>query len=106
MILAKGSCGVVLKMGPNGAYLASQEGLSDSVPAFPARAIDITAAGGAFNGGFATGLMLGRSPLESAYFASAFAAISVTRQGAQASRPATMEVDRFLDESYKIQMKR
>jgi ribokinase len=104
-ILAKGSCGVVLKMGSHGAYLASQEGSGDFIPAFSVKAIDTTAAGDAFNGGFATGLMLGKSPLESAYFASAVAAISVTRQGAQPSLPTASEVDCFLKEDYSIRVK-
>lgn len=105
LIRAKGSCGVVLKMGSRGAYLAPQEGFGESIPAFPVRAIDTTAAGDAFNGGFATGLMLGKSPLESAYFASAVAAISVTRRGAQPSLPTALEVDCFLQDNCGIRAK-
>jgi ribokinase len=97
LILSKGSRGVVLKMGAQGAYFASQECLGESLPAFHVRAIDTTAAGDAFNGGFATGLMLGRSPIESAYFAAAVAAISVTRIGAQPSMPNLAEVEEFME---------
>jgi ribokinase len=99
LILAEGNRGVVLKMGEHGAYLASQEGIAESIPAFKVKAIDTTAAGDAFNGGFATGLMKGKPPLESARFASAVAAISVTRSGAQPSMPTSLELDRFLEES-------
>lgn len=95
-LLAKGNRGVVLKMGPHGAYIASQEGVSVQVAAVPVKAIDTTAAGDAFNGGFATGLMLGKSPLESARFASTVAAISVTRYGAQPSMPTMAEVEEFM----------
>ena len=102
LILAKGSRGVVLKMGEHGAYLASQEGIAELIPAFHVKAIDTTAAGDAFNGGFATGLMRGMPPLESARFASAVAAISVTRSGAQPSMPTALELDRFLEESYSF----
>jgi ribokinase len=100
LILAEGSRGVVLKMGEHGVYLASQEGIAELIPAFQVKAIDTTAAGDAFNGGFATGLMRGKPPLDSARFASAVAAISVTRSGAQPSMPTALELDRFLEESY------
>lgn len=96
-ILGKGGRGVVLKMGEHGVYLASTAGLAESIPAFHVKAIDTTAAGDAFNGGFATGLMLGKSPRDSALFASAVAAISVTRPGAQPSMPAMYEVEEFLE---------
>jgi ribokinase len=94
--LSKGCRGVVLKMGAHGTYLASQGGEGSFVPAFPVDAIDTTAAGDAFNAGFATGLMLGRSPLGSAVFATAVAAISVTRAGAQPSMPSMVEVEEFI----------
>lgn len=97
LLLSKGCDGVVLKMGQNGAFLATQETPGEAIPAFPVKALDTTAAGDAFNGGFATGLMLGKSPVESAYFASAIAAISVTRTGAQPSMPTANEVDTFLE---------
>lgn len=106
MILAKGCRGVVLKMGEQGAYLGSQEGLGEPIPAFQVRAIDTTAAGDAFNGGFATGLMLGKQPLESARFASAVAAITVTRPGAQPSMPTSLEVDRFLRDNLSLEVEK
>jgi len=96
VFLSNGCRGVVLKMGAYGTYLGSQYGLGSLVPAFSVNAIDTTAAGDAFNAGFATALMLGRSPLDSAVFASAVAAISVTRTGAQPSMPSMAEVEEFL----------
>jgi len=96
MLLDKGNHGVVLKMGADGVYLASQNGFAESVAAFPVNAVDSTGAGDAFNGGFATGLMLGKTPLESARFAAAVAGISVTRTGAQPSMPSMAEVEEFL----------
>jgi ribokinase len=95
-LLGKGSRGVVLKMGENGVFVASQDTSGTLIPAFKLRAIDTTAAGDAFNGGFATGLMLGKSPAESARFASAVAGISVTRHGAQPSMPSMTEVEQLL----------
>ena len=93
---SRGCRGVVLKMGSKGTYLSSPEVAGILVPAYSVDAIDTTAAGDAFNGGFATGLMLGKSPAESAAFASAVAAISVTRIGAQPSMPNMSEVEEFI----------
>jgi ribokinase len=96
ILLSNGCRGVVLKMGAQGTYLASQSGIGSLVPAFSVDAIDTTAAGDAFNAGFATALMLGESPLDSAVFAAAVAAISVTRKGAQPSMPTMVEVTDFM----------
>jgi ribokinase len=96
VFLSKGCRGVALKMGSHGTYLASQGGTGSVVPAFSVNAIDTTAAGDAFNAGFATALMLGKSPSDSAVFAAAVAAISVTRMGAQPSMPSMTEVEAFM----------
>lgn len=95
-LFVSGCRGVVLKLGSRGAYLANAEGKTEQVPAFAVHAIDSTAAGDAFNGAFAVGLMLGKSPGESAVFAAAVAAISVTRRGAQPSMPTMDEVETFM----------
>ena len=97
-LLACGPKNVLLKMGSHGALVAQQGGLRKIVPAFPVNPVDTTAAGDAFNGGFAVGLMKGMSAIESASFASAVAAISVTRPGAQPSMPALKEVEQFIAE--------
>jgi ribokinase len=89
---SKGIRGVVLKLGARGAYLASPDGVTASIQPFPVRAVDTTAAGDCFNGAFAVGLLMGKDPAESARFAAAAAAISVTRVGAQSSMPALEEV--------------
>jgi len=86
-------CGLVLKRGSRGAYLATRDGLREDVNAFPVAAVDTTGAGDAFNGAFAVALMLGRSPLESVRFAVAASAVSVTRVGAQPSMPSLEEVN-------------
>ena len=96
VLLSRGCRGVVLKMGANGTYLSSSKTAGTLVSAYSVNAIDTTAAGDAFNGGFATALMLGRSPADSAAFASAVAAISVTRNGAQPSMPSMPEVEEFI----------
>jgi len=88
--------GVVLKMGSRGAYIATKDGTRQHVNAFRVSAVDSTAAGDAFNGAFAVGLMLGKSPVGAAQLAVASAAVSVTRAGAQASMPTMDEVNQLL----------
>lgn len=99
-LLDKGCGGVILKRGAHGAYLASQHEPAEHIPSFAVNAIDTTAAGDAFNGGFAVGLMKGLSPRDSACLASAVAAISVTRAGAQTSMPSMHEVKEFLNDQF------
>ena len=92
-LLDKGLHGVVLKLGPRGAYLARTGSTGQSISPFDVVAVDTTAAGDCFNGAFAAGLLLGNDPVESAHFAAAAAAISVTRAGAQPSMPNRKEVE-------------
>ena len=96
-LFARGIQGVVLKQGSRGVYLGARDGMNASIPAFPVMAIDTTGAGDAFNGAFATGLMLGKTPTESALFGAAAAAISVTRQGAQPSMASREETEALLE---------
>lgn len=95
-LFAKGLKGVALKRGAEGAFVAVAGGRAEWVPAFPVQAVDTVAAGDCFNGAFAVALMEGRDPWAAARFASAAAAISVTRRGAQASMPNRADVDAFL----------
>ena len=95
-LLEKGLKGVVLKRGGEGSYVAVAGGKAEWVPAFKVDAIDTVGAGDCFNGAFAVGLLEGLDPWAAARFASASAAISVTRRGAQASMPSRADVDKFL----------
>jgi ribokinase len=89
---------VVLKQGSAGALVASADGSRDQIKIFPVNALDTTAAGDAFNGALSVALMRGESPAESARFAAAAAAISVTRYGAQSSLPDQEEVMIFIED--------
>jgi ribokinase len=95
-LLARGLKAVVLKRGREGCYIATADGNADRVPAFAVDAVDTVGAGDCFNGAFAVALLEGLDPLGAARFASAAAAISVTRRGAQASMPSRSEVELFL----------
>lgn len=95
-LLARGVCGVVLKRGSEGAYVAESNGKGTWVRPFHVKAVDTVAAGDCFNGAFAVALLESLEPSEAARFASAAAALSVTRHGAQASMPTRSEVNAFL----------
>lgn len=94
--LMAGAQGVVLKMGARGALIAYQKGERAHLQPFPVQVVDTTAAGDAFNGAFATGLMLGMAPAEAGRFAGAAAALSVTRRGAQPSMPNREDVEALM----------
>jgi ribokinase len=98
-LLQQGSRNVILKLGNRGCYLALSDGTRKLLRAFSVEAVDTTAAGDAFNGAFAVALMNGQNPVDSAEWASAVAAIAVTRHGAQASMPTAGEVDRFMEQN-------
>jgi ribokinase len=95
-LLGKGIRGVVLKRGGRGAYLKSGSEAGALVAPFTVKAVDTTAAGDAFNGAFAASLMTGKGAAESARFAAAAAAVSVTRAGAQGSMASMEEVQAML----------
>jgi ribokinase len=95
-LIGRGIPGVVLKLGSRGAFIAAGDSLEERLNPFPVRAVDTTAAGDAFNGAFAVGLLLGKDPATSARFATAAAALSVTRAGAQPSMPTMADVDQLL----------
>src|SRR3954463_9631846 len=97
-LLSRGVKNVVLKLGSRGCVIAQESVPKQRVAAFRVNAVDTTAAGDAFNAGFAVALLNGYSALESGVFASAVAALSVTRPGAQPSMPRGDEVEKFLHE--------
>jgi ribokinase len=100
-LLQRGPAGVLLKMGSRGAYLATKR-MEEQLDAIEVNAVDTTAAGDAFNGAFAVGLLLGKTSLESARFAIAAAALSVTRAGAQPSMPVLKEVEELLGSGTRV----
>ena len=91
-----GARNVLLKLGAHGVAVVTSAGEHHYLAAFKVAAVDTTAAGDAFNGGFAAALCR-KLPLEECVrYASAVAALSVTRAGAQASMPTYNAVSEFL----------
>lgn len=98
--LAKGILGLgvqsaVITMGARGALAAGSWGRV-FVPARQVKPVDTTGAGDSFNAALAVALAEGSSLHEAVKFASAAAALSVTRAGAQPSLPTRAEVEAFL----------
>lgn len=89
---ARGVEVVIITLGEKGAYLHSDK-ISESIPAPAVQPIDTTAAGDTFNGALAVALSEGRDLQEAVRFANRCAAISVTREGAQAAIPYRKELE-------------
>jgi ribokinase len=89
---------VLIKLGKQGAFCLSQDE-TFHIPAFAVQPLDTVAAGDAFNGGLAAGLAIGMPLRSAARQASAVAALSVTKAGAQPSLPTRAELDAFLAQS-------
>lgn len=98
-LLRSGPGSVIITLGSQGALIAQAAPGAPAytrATAFSVKAVDTTAAGDGFVGGLAVALGEGRSLPAAAHFASAAAAISVTRIGAQPSLPTRAEVEEFL----------
>ena len=94
-LVQKVNGGVILTLGAQGSYVALAK-LRKVVPAFKVEAIDTTAAGDVYCGSLATALVEGKNIQDAVRFASAAAAIAVTRLGAQPSAPTREEIEAFL----------
>ena len=87
---------VLITLGVEGVCVAGPDE-SFHVPAFPVKAIDTVAAGDTFCGALAVACGEGRKLPDAVRFASAAAAISVTRVGAQNAAPTRNEIEAFLN---------
>jgi ribokinase len=94
-LVALGVEKVIITLGSKGAFVLTKEG-KVQVQAFKVEAIDTTAAGDTFCGSLAVALVEGKPMEDALRFASAAAAISVTRMGAQPSVPFRFEIEEFL----------
>lgn len=100
MDMAQYLCGegvqtVILTLGKKGSVVAGK-GLAESIPSYKVKAVDTTGAGDTFCGAFVARWMEGSDVLASVRFATAAAALSVTRAGAQPSIPSKEEVLEFV----------
>lgn len=99
LLLDRGVREVLLTLGEHGCYYADNAGHEIRLNAYKVKAVDTTAAGDTFIGAFAAARMDGMGVPESLRFASAAAAVSVTRRGAQSSIPSKAETMSFMNEA-------
>ncbi|MBZ9780859.1 ribokinase [Pseudomonas sp. REP124] len=93
-LIEMGAGKVIITLGAQGALFADGQRFEHS-PAPTVKAVDTTAAGDTFVGGFAAALASGKSEAEAIRFGQVAAALSVTRAGAQPSIPTLSEVQAF-----------
>lgn len=93
---AQGARAVVITLGDKGALYHDAE-TTLHLPALSlGPVVETTGAGDAFNGGFAAALARGLPATDAVRFATATAALSVTRPGTAASMPARAEIEAVL----------
>ncbi|MFE3837677.1 ribokinase [Pseudogemmobacter sonorensis] len=96
-LIARGAGAAVVTLGAQGALYRDGTRMIHQ-PAFDAgRVVETTGAGDAFNGAFALALAEGQDPAQALRFATATAAIAVTRAGAAAAMPARGETLALLE---------
>jgi 2-dehydro-3-deoxygluconokinase len=94
-LLARGPRVVALKLGREGAYVATAEERR-LVPGRAVAAVDATGAGDCFGGAFVARLVSGDDPFEAARYANAAAALSTLGYGAVAPIPQREAVEKLL----------
>lgn len=94
-LLAHGAQVVALKLGKDGAYVATPNERR-VVAGRPVAAVDATGAGDCFGGAFVARLAAGDGPFDAAHYANAAAALSTLGYGAVAPIPYREDVERFM----------
>ncbi len=100
-LVARGAGAAIVTLGSRGAVVARANGTGASepdglVPSFAVIPVSTVAAGDCFNAGLAVALGEGKELMEAARFASACAALCVTKPGSAASAPSRDEVEELL----------
>ncbi|CAI8798530.1 Ribokinase [Pseudomonas fluorescens] len=93
-LIALGAGKVIITLGAQGSLFADGQRF-EHFPAPAVKAVDTTAAGDTFVGGFAAALAAGNDEAQAIRFGQVAAALSVTRAGAQPSIPALSDVQAF-----------
>jgi len=94
-LVRRGARNVIVTLGENGALLVNEE-RTKHIPSFKVAVVDTTAAGDAFVGGLAVGLLDGRTLEDAVQYGCACGALAVTKFGAQPSLPTSEDVAKLL----------
>jgi ribokinase len=94
-LVVRGAHNIVVTLGANGALIVNKDG-SQHIPAYEIKVVDTTAAGDAFVGGLAVGMLNGKSLEDAVQYACACGALAVTKFGAQPSLPTSDDVEKLL----------
>jgi len=95
-LLKMGVKTVVITLGAEGALVLHEKGHL-KIPAIKVKPVDTTGAGDAFNGALAVAILEEKDIEEAVKFASAAAALKVTKPGAQKGLPYREELENFLE---------
>lgn len=98
LLMENGVCNVLITLGTKGSYFYGKNREMVHTEAYRVDAADTTAAGDTFIGAYAQATVMNLSTTEALQFASASAAIAVTRFGAQQSSPTKEEIEEFLSQ--------
>ena len=94
----RGAAAVVVTLGADGAYYRDGSGTTLRVPAYKVKSVDAVGAGDTFCGALAVKYAAtGRVDTDALMYATAAAALSVTREGAQPSIPTAAETIDFIN---------
>ncbi|WP_095128567.1 ribokinase [Pseudomonas sp. Irchel s3h14] len=93
-LISLGAGKVIITLGAQGSLFANGKSF-EHFPATKVKAVDTTAAGDTFVGGFAAALAAGKNEADAIRFGQVAAALSVTRAGAQPSIPTLSDVQAF-----------
>jgi ribokinase len=94
-LVARGAQNIIVTLGANGALIVNKN-RAKHIPAYEVKVVDTTAAGDAFVGGLAVGLLNGKSLEDAVQYACACGALAVTKFGAQPSLPTTEDIEKLL----------
>ncbi len=101
LYLALGPKVVVIKLGPEGALLATADGLR-TFPPYRVESIDMSGAGDTFDGAFVSGYLAGRPVNECMRFANAAAAITTTGLGCVTPVPRREAIEDLMARQPKV----
>ncbi|KAF0817525.1 MULTISPECIES: ribokinase [unclassified Cytobacillus] len=95
VLLDKGVQNVVITLAEKGSLIVNKNDIIH-IPSYKVQPVDTVAAGDAFNGALAVGIVNKKPLQEAVEFANAVGALAVTREGAIPSLPNKAEVENFL----------